>query len=316
MDLAEDLAEAKEYAAVPLPEMEALIQDSDRTRHATLITDLSVIDAHKDLVLRPQLHQLAEQSILWLGTDCRMLRWSLHLEPHLYMETSLTPVAESSARQLQGRLESQLDVLPERLLSVIRGMQPQTSGHRRIIGRFPAMMQGLVLGTQVTQISGAATLSTVLPQKAAASLAAGATLTWNESARTTDRPSVAEAASPPPSSRTVAERLRLPLLIDFRRTPLHEALSYIAGEIRVPARIDGDALKIAGLTQNMAQTHNLGEVPALQALDTILQQYDGIMVIVVNESQGQLLLTTREAAIQQGLTVYETSGEPEGSDGR
>lgn len=306
-DLAEDLAEAQEFGAVPMPEMESMIATSDRRRHATLMLDLTVFDAHKDLLLMPQLQTLAEDAVLWLGTDCRILGWSVHLEPHMYMQTSVFPAAELTPRVLERRLTGQLEALPEQLLTRVRGLQPQTVGRQKVVGRFPAMIQALVTATQVSQTGGSATLTTLLPQKAAANLAAGATLTWNESERPSSGSPAAMSAAPPRPAQSVEQRLQQTLLIDFRRTPLHEAFDFIAGEVDVQAVIDGDALKIAGLTQNMAQTHNLGDVSALQALDAILQQYDGVMVIVVDEDTGSVLLTTQAAADRKGLTVYDTA---------
>lgn len=307
LDLAEDLAESKQYAAVPSPEMEGLLESSDRSRHVTLLLDLPVFDAHKDLLLKPQLQDLTEDAFLWLGTDCHMLSWSLHLDPHLYLQTTVIPAAELGTRALHRRLEKRLVQLPDDLLAAVRQMQPRTVGRQKIVGRFPAMMQALVSGTQLSLRSDGTTLTTLLPQKAAANLAAGATLTWNETARSDS--GMPPVATRPAAAKTVAQRLQKTVLIDFRRTPLHEALSYIAGEIQVKAVIDGDALKIAGLTQNMAQTHNLGEVTAVKALDTILQQYDGIMVIVINEDRGSIQLTTQEAATRQGLTVFNTASQ-------
>ncbi len=70
--------------------------------------------------------------------------------------------------------------------------------------------------------------------------------------------------------------------------------------------IDGDALKVAGLTQNMQQTHDLGDVSALKAVDIILSQYDGKMVILVDETRRAILLTTPDAARARGQTPFDT----------
>lgn len=307
LDLAEDLADAKRYAAVPQPEMESLLHASSRRRHMTLIADLQVSDLHKDLVLMEQLHELAEDTVLWFGTDCRMLSWSAHLDPHLSMETRLTHTAESTAKRLHARMQRQLEQLPARLLAAVRTMRPATLGHRRIIGRFPAMIQAIVLGTQVNRSATGATLTTILPGKAAANLTAGATLTWNQSVVSAGGHAESVPAAPATGSGSIAERLLQPVLIDFRREPLQEALAYIANEIQATVVIDGDALKLAGFTKNMQQTHDLGEVTALAGIDTILRQYEGKMVIVVDEVRSTILLTTRTAADAQGLTTLDTT---------
>ena len=311
-DLAQDLIDAKKYAAVPQPEMEAMLKSSDRSRHMTLIVDLHVMDQHKDLLLMEQLHRLAEDAVLWLGTDCRVMSWSAHLDPHLSMETRLLPAAESTARELQTRIQRRLEQLPERFLAAVRTMNPATVGQRRIIGRFPAMMQALTTGTQVRRTKTEVVLTTILPQKAAANLAAGATLSWNESVRQTDSQDLPDPAIREMSHLSVAQRLFRRVLIDFRREPLQEALQYIGSEIEVSVSIDGDALKRAGLTQNLSQTHDLGQVSALKAIDTILRQYDGKMVIVVDESRGTILVTTQEAAGARRQSAFDTSVADQG----
>jgi DNA-directed RNA polymerase subunit RPC12/RpoP len=309
LDLAGDLADARKYAAVPQSEMESLLEQSDHSRHATLITDLHVFDVHKDLVLMKPLHRLAESALLWIGTDCRLLSWSVHLQPHFHMQTTLIPMAELSTTKLERRMQDQLGSLPERLQTLAGAMHPPTVGHRQLIGRFPVMMQAFVWGTQVSRLKAGATLTTVLPQKAAANLAAGATLTWNQSIRKPSSQPAIAAVADPTEAESVTKCLQRSVLIDFRREPLQEALAYIGREIGVATRIDGDALKLAGLTQNMQQTHNLGDVSAVTALDAILRQYEGVMVIVVDETQRTLLLTTQSAAAAQKLTIFDITAK-------
>jgi hypothetical protein len=306
LDLAEDLADAKKYAAVPQPDMEVLLQVSDRNRHVTLLADLPVLDVHKDLVLISQLHALAEQTSLWFGSDCRTMSWSIHLDPYLYMEVRLSRAAETTPNVLQRKMRQQIDALSGRLHETVRTMRPATVGHRTIIGRFPAMIQAVSVGTQIRKNETGAVLTAILPQKAAANICAGATLTWNQSVlEGGDHPSATlPAAETDPES--VAECLQQQILVDFRREPLHEALAYLSRQTSVTMTIDGDALKVAGFTQNMPQTHALGEVSAVKAIHAILMQYEGKLVIVLNEDRHTVLLTTQDAANAQGLSPYDT----------
>ena len=89
--------------------------------------------------------------------------------------------------------------------------------------------------------------------------------------------------------------------------PLQEAFGFIGEEIKTTIDIDGDGLKLAGFTQNMAQTFNLGEVPAIVIIDAILKQYEGKMVISVDDTNKVITVTTQEAADAKGLTVYDTT---------
>jgi predicted transcriptional regulator len=95
--------------------------------------------------------------------------------------------------------------------------------------------------------------------------------------------------------------------IEFNRTPLYAAFDYIGEEIKTKIEIDGDALKAKGMTQNMAQSQNLGVVPAIEGVHAILKRYerDG-MVIIVQQDKKQILVTTKEAAKAQGLKAFPT----------
>lgn len=309
LDVAEDLADTKQYPAVPHPDMEALLQVSDRTRHLTLLADLPVLEVHKNLVLIPQLHELADHTSLWFGSVSRMMSGSIHLDPHLQMELKLTCAAEIGPEALQRRMRQQVDGLSGRLYETVRAMRPATVGHRKMIGRFPAMIQAVSAATQIRTSGTGVVLTTILPQKAAGNLCAGATLTWNQSVLAGGHQSgtTIKIKTAKTGSQSVAEPLHQQVLVDFRREPLHEALAYLSRETGVIMTIDGDALRAAGFTQNMPQTHALGTVSAVKALHMILMKYDGKLVIVLNENRHSALLTTQDAANAQGLTPYDTA---------
>jgi hypothetical protein len=110
----------------------------------------------------------------------------------------------------------------------------------------------------------------------------------------------------------VADRLKLKVLVDFRRTPLQEAFGYIGESIKTDVTIDGDALKGAGFTQNMPQTMDLGSVTALEAIDRILQNYAkerDPLVLVVDEVGKKLLLTTKVKSEADGLKPFDTKAK-------
>ena len=92
--------------------------------------------------------------------------------------------------------------------------------------------------------------------------------------------------------KSVAERLLTQVDVNFRRTPLSEAFGSIGEDIGVNFKVDGGELKIAGYTKNMPQTFRLLQVPATEALRTILKPYPK-MVLVVDE--GTNALSSRRA---------------------
>ena len=179
-----------------------------------------------------------------------------------------------------------------------------------MIGRFPAMMKALEIGTTTHVDPAGVRLVTLLPQNAAANLAAGAMLTWNQSLLTDfDDDSHLTKSETMKIPDTVAERLKMNVLVDFRAMPLQEAMAFISDSIKTEITIDGDALKAAGFTQNMPQTYDLGTVSGLTALDTIFAKYAterDPMIMVVDEANKTILISTVSKAKADGLTPYPT----------
>jgi len=307
--LATELAESKSYSRPALAEIEPLLLASDRQRQMTLSFSLPIIDDHREYVFGPTMQDFADSFVLWFGKEVQGVSWSFHLGTDaLHMETLLLPDITSSELKVQRHLRGQLSKLPTRLHNAARFMKPQSAGSRKMIGRFPAMMQATTLGTSNSVDKDFVRLVTYLPDKAAGNLAAGSILAWYEAGKT-------DFSGPAPTNvaksnvpDAVADRLKMPVLVDFRRMPLQEAFGYVADEIKTPLSINGDALKLAGMTQNMPQTYNLGEVSALKAVDAMLSnpEYKGMLVLIVDEEAKTLQLTTRPVAEEAGLTIYDT----------
>ena len=104
--------------------------------------------------------------------------------------------------------------------------------------------------------------------------------------------------------KTVLERLKTPIDVEFARKPLGEAFAYIGEETKVNFVIDGDALKMAGYTKNMAQTLSLGKVPGsrgIYAIFTVPMQDK--LCLVVDDAKMEALITTIPTAEQNGLKI-------------
>lgn len=309
--MSEDLALSRNDAALASPAMEPLLKESDRDRHVTMIFDLKLLDSHREDIFMIQMQQLADKFVLWLGSDVETVSWSMHLKPNFYMETLLHNASDSSVMKVQRHAQLQFSKLAEDMLAGVRKMKPKSIGEREIIGRFPAMLQALDVGTTAHIAPSCARLITILPAHASANLAAGALLTWNQSLLTNFNDDVkvskSDGASVPDK---IVDRLQMKVLIDFRRTPLQEAFGYIGESIKTEVTIDGDALKGAGFTQNMPQTFDLGSVTAQAALHEIILKYAkerDPLVLIVDEPGKKLLLSTKVKAEADGLKVFDTA---------
>lgn len=309
-NLSESLAMSLKDPALLSSDMEPLVAESDRDRHLSLLFDVQIVDSHREDAFVDQLQTLADKFLFWFGKDVQTVSWSVHLEPDLFMETLLHQTQASTPAKLRRFVEPKLSHLPDEILSGVRMMRPATVGSREMIGRFPAMIKALEIGTTTHVAPIGVRLITLLPQHASANLAGGALLTWNQSLLTNfeddSHLTKTETVKIPDK---VADRLKLKVLIDFRATPLQEALGYIGDSIKTEILIDGDALKAAGFTQNMPQTYDLGNVSALKAIDTIFTKYAGErdpMVLVVDETGKKLVFSTVSKAEADGLTTFET----------
>ena len=88
------------------------------------------------------------------------------------------------------------------------------------------------------------------------------------------------------------------------------AFKFIAEKCEIEIEIDGDALKAAGFTKNMPQTLTLGKVTGLEAIGTILKKYEKEkvpLVMVIQEDEKKVLITTSEFAKKGELTPFEFS---------
>ncbi|MEQ9408871.1 MAG: hypothetical protein RIK87_14135 [Fuerstiella sp.] len=307
--MADELVEAKTYSRQPSVEAEVLLAESDRQRQVTLIFDVMNIDTHREYIFA-EMETFADRFIVWLGKDIRTISWSLHLgEQTLFMETLLHSSNESSPMRVQRYLQNRLTKLPELLLETVRFMKPETVGYRDMIGRLPVMMQAVILGTSSQVGTGYVRLVTLLPEKAGPNLAAASLYAWDQSLRTDfDGPSPVASSQTRLPDRIVDRLKQVTVYVDFRNTPLQEALEYISDEIQVPIEINGEGLKQSALTQNMKQNHNLGDVPAMRAFDAILSNpdYRGAMVMSVDEEAKKIIVTSRPAATADNLPIFDT----------
>ncbi|MFM7058381.1 MAG: hypothetical protein ACKO2P_15800, partial [Planctomycetota bacterium] len=75
--MAEELHEAKSSEATPSPDMEPLLQESDRTRHLTVLFDLPILDSHREDAFIPELQTAADKVLFWFGDQIETVSFSL-----------------------------------------------------------------------------------------------------------------------------------------------------------------------------------------------------------------------------------------------
>jgi hypothetical protein len=302
--MAQQLAQPTAQGGVTVPGIEQLLERTDRHRQLTVMFEPDDARRHQEFLIPERARDFFNHFLDWFGDDVETVACSVHLADTFHCELLLRNRNVITPLRLQRVVRKNLDRLPLHVLEAVKTMNPGTVGQRRIIGRFPAMVKAYAVSTLSDVGDRLVRLSTELPPLAAPNLALGALLTWEESTRTDigrGKPTSRPTRSKLPAR--IADRLQMKIEIDFRRTPLQDAFTYLGEETQVQFEIDGDALKLAGYTKNMPQTFNLGTVPATKALHAILNQYDQ-MVIVLDESQQAVTVTTKAAAAQKGLKPF------------
>lgn len=309
-NLAIELAEVRKVSREPSVELEVLLRESDRTRLVSMLFDVQNIDAHKEYVLPDDMQILAEKFVLWFGEDVQSVCWSMHLTNQaMFMETLVHNTNASSTLKVNRSMKGSLTRLPGQLAEMARMMSPSAIGRRQLIGRLPAMIQGIVLGTQVSVASDFVRMTTFLPDKAAPNLAAAALFAWNQSLTTDfDGPAPVAAVQKKIPEKVVDRLKQIKVYVDYSRTPLNQVLGDISEEIKTPIELDGSALMLVGITQVEKQTMSLGDVPAITVLDRIVstEKFRGNMVVVVDEQAKKITVTSRPSAEEKGLQIFDT----------
>lgn len=293
--------------------IDELLPMTDRDRHLTVIFVPRTIRLHAPWWFPENFKPFVLQTCDWFGDEVESASWSFHLgEKTFYSDLILRPVTGATAPSLEREMRTKLAELPKSLLKTVRMMDPREAGKRMVIGRVPKMSQVFAKACVTSHGPRHVQVVTSLPERAAPNLALGTLLAWDESTRTdfskerTGKPSADEPKVPD----QIADRLKMKIDIDFRRTPLQDAFAYISGEIKTPIDIDGDALKAGGFTKNMPQQFQGDKMTALEAIGKILERYQDpqkpgqTMVIVVNEEKKTILVSTQAFCDQQKLTPY------------
>lgn len=305
-EFADDLLDAVNVPQPNIsPAIAPLVDRTDRTRHLTILAGRNDLEIHAGGLLPDAGSDLLRGVLETVDDSASAAVWSLHQTDRLYSEFVFAPKPGVTPVSLQKSLTKTVDGLPSRMMSGLRRHNPPQEGVRAVAGRYPAMLEAARLSTAVDTGRSDVTVRTLLPAVAGPNLVVGSVVTYNVLA-TDVGAAVAAAPVERADTRPLAERLQTPLDAEFARMPLQEAIAYIAEEAGLTIDIDGDGLKLAGYTQNMPQTFDLGSVPAGAALAKILSQYEK-MRLAKTDAETTLRLTTVDALGEADLVPLPES---------
>ena len=314
LDRAEEMALAVRQPAVTATGIEQILPLTSRDKLLTVVFEPRDMRNFQEVLVSDSVAPMFNLMLDWFNDEeIETVAWSIDVDQRLdefESEILLRNHHSQNSIVTPGRLErsvqKRLGVLPVELMRAVEKMKPGEVGAYRLISRFPALMSAFVLETDTAVGERHVQLLTRLPERAAPNIALAALLAWDESTRTdfsVAAPKRRTTGKQLPA--TVAGRLGVKIEVDFRRTPLQDAIEFVCEEIQVPFDIDGDALKLSGFTKNMAQT--LAKIDSAKAvLHEIMKKYKG-MVIVVDETTKRITLTTQPVAEKKGLKPFQVA---------
>lgn len=294
--------------------IDELLPMTDRDRHITLIFVPRTLRLHSPWWFPENLKPLVLQTCDFLGDEVESASWSFHFgEKTFYSDLILRNVTGITSSTLDREARAKLKKLPHDVLETVRMMNPLEVGKRKVIGRVPKMSEAFAMASTFSHGPRHVQVITPLPDRGAPNLALGTLLAWDESTRTdfTKERIKKPSSDEPKVPDLVADRMKMKMDIDFRRTPLQDAFSYIAGEMKTTIDIDGDALKAGGFTKNMPQQFTGDKMTAQEAIAKILERYQDpqkpgqTMVMCIIEEKKMILITTKAFADQQNQPIYD-----------
>lgn len=304
---AQEVAQAAQQPVGQSDGIDALLPKTDESKHLTVIFEPRAVRRHHEKMFDPKLYTFANLALDWFNDEeIETVAWSMQFGKDKFdSKVLMRNFAGFSESRLDKEMRQKVKDLPFDLWKkCVDKMNPTVAGHRKIIGRFPAMMQLFAKATKGGIGTRYTLLETSLTERAAPNLALGALLTWDQSLVTDFNagPTKGDSAEEKLPD-LIADRLKKKIDIEFARTPLQDAFKYIAAETKCGHDIDGDALKDKGYTKNMPQTFTMQDT-GFAAIKKIISAYPD-MCLVIDEGKKEFLITTTKFASEKGQKVFE-----------
>jgi len=305
------LGTIREIASVSGPpllrrELEALLEQADRDRQATLVVAPAYFFSAGQGVFSGAASGLPSPLRQFLGENVAALSLSLHLEQgSLFLELRAMGQASVRARALADQLLANLQKLPGEVKTATRTANLSAYA-RDVLLDLPRMIEELAAYTRADVEQGQAVLRAYLPARAAHNLALGGGLLALETGA--NAPSPATASTPAPAV-SLADRLRKPIFLSFPRESLETALQQWGDAAGVQIAIQGGDLEAESITRNQSFGLNEADRPAGEVLRRILllASPEGKLVYVERAAAAggspSLAVTTRAAAERRGDAI-------------
>lgn len=312
--LAQEMVENANSQSTTSDGMQAMLQHTDRHRHFTILFEPKDVRAHGEVLVPANAQSLLKNFVEWLSNDDEVetVAWSLQLGETFQSKMLLhNKKGITTPPRLERTMQEKLKTMPREILAAVEQMDPQEIGKRKVIGRFPAMTKVFALQTKLSKGDRLVAMNTTLPERAAPNLALAGLLAWNETTLPTygkKTTAVASTSKTGGGTAAIPDLLKKKISVDFRRRPLKDAFGDIGDEIGVNFKMDGDAIKAVGATQNMPQDFKLDDTPVTAIVEKIFtDKATGRplgLVLVIDDANKQVIVTNLDSAKKLGKTPF------------
>lgn len=253
-------------------DIERLLARTDSKRHFTIVLAPNAIFSEGQNVFAGELAPLRAALFWFLGDEFSGAALSLHCDTNFFGEVIATPTLETSPEKAAQILEERVHQIPDKLLTLISQLKPQTHG-RLLVERLPEMTRRLAAYTRGGFEHGHAVLRCYLPPAAGHNLLMAGELTLAEATSGAFLMTSATKPTAPQNAEANASASGLNKVtsLKFARDTLESALEQLSQDIGVPIVIRGADLQADGITKNQSFGIDESNKPAAEILVEILR---------------------------------------------
>ncbi|HBH50299.1 MAG TPA: hypothetical protein DDY91_00225 [Planctomycetaceae bacterium] len=317
-EMVETFLEAADRAVDASEGLETVLSRTDALHQLTVVAEVEDLRNGVETLVPERARRLLTGVVDFLGDNVETVGWSFHLggtgdEARFFNEFVVRNQTTRSAGNLALDLKKKAASWPREMLDLVEKIRPETQGHGKVVGRFPAMTQVVSESLWESHTQRLVTFRADLPSLAAPNLAAGALLTWDYASRPGfgTGPSGSPGGPGTAKNLTIAERLRKPISVEFRNEFLFKALEFIEEETGVKIKTDGPGMQRVGVTQNMRQDLKIENTPAAEILFVMLDKNlkDRELCVWIDEANNQAVVTSRVVAEEQKRAIFPLKGK-------
>lgn len=296
-------------------EFEQLVETTDGQRHLTMVFSPRFLLGDGGSLLRGAWAPLRELLLAQARDEWAAAALSLHIDDagRLYWELRVVANASEPEVRTAAAVAKRAQGWSADLGAVVGG-RDWSPYSREVVERSPRMLA--VVGKYARRgVDGRqAVVNGYAPAESPHQLVLAAERLVAELASPVARPPVATAA-PSLVDLPIAERLRAPVTIQFRRESLETAVGILSDTLATPIEIRGRDLQLEGITRNQMLALDVTELPAADVLVQVLRKANPDplaegpadprqRLVYVVGAEG-ITITTRAAAERRGDVLPE-----------